>query len=169
MSNVLPEEAKKKLYRSMRMRFVLMLALVLALCALIAAAALAPVFVSIRIAQASVQRAQDTSGVSHDDQAKVAHAQVYVDALSPMIGATSSPSYILSVAIGLKPTAISITSMSYARGTIVLNGTSRSREAVSVFRDALQANPRFTTVAVPVAALVGVQEGRFTMTLSGAY
>ncbi len=168
MSNVLPEEQKKHLNRTVRTRYVLVLALALGISAVVAAAALVPAFLSVRIAQAAVH-ADQAGTANHDDQAQLSKAQAYTNALSPLLAATSTPSETLGVALGLKPSGISVTSMSYSKGTIVLNGTSQSREGVSVYRDALQKSGRFLTVAVPVAALVGVQEGRFSITLTGAY
>ena len=40
---------------------------------------------------------------------------------------------------------------------------------MSEYRDALSGSGRFVDVAVPVAALVGTQEGKFTITLSGSF
>ena len=151
-----------------RTRFMLVLAFALGISAAVAAAALVPAFLSVRLAQAAVH-ADQAGTANHADQAQLSIAQMYTDALSPLLAATSTPSEILGVALGLKPSDINVTSMSYSKGTLVLNGTSQTREGVSVYRDALQKSGRFATIAVPVAALVGVQEGRFTITLTGAY
>ncbi|HWO07694.1 MAG TPA: PilN domain-containing protein [Candidatus Paceibacterota bacterium] len=172
MSNVLTGEAKKNLDRRMRARFVFIGASIVSLAALVAALALAPAFVSVQIAQASLHAPSlEETRAAQDDQEKVARAQSLVTALGPLTHASSSVSDALALALELQPRSISITALTYQAAThqIVLSGTSQSREAVNEFRDALREAGAFTDVSVPVAALVGAQEGRFTITLTGDF
>jgi hypothetical protein len=48
-------------------------------------------------------------------------------------------------------------------------GFSLARDAINVYRQALQADPHFKTVSVPVGDLAGTQGGRFSVTLSGDF
>lgn len=169
MANVLPPEKKKILAARLRARFIFTTAVVLCAGALVAALALVPAFVSVRIALSSLPESE-VSETARDDQAKGARAAALVAALGPISHATSSaPVESVTAALALKPAGMSISGVRYSKGKIELSGVAANRAAVSVFRDALEADARFTTVAVPVAALVGTQEGRFTITLSGAF
>jgi len=169
MSNVLPFEETKRLKRRLRTRFILLGALIILASALVAMLALAPAFVSVQFGKAAFQKAEsEISAQMRDDQAKQARALVLIGALAPVVQATSSsPTEMISFAIGLKPQGMSITNISYKKAEIVLSGVASNRLAVNDFREALTKSGRFKSVVVPVAALVGAQEGRFTVTLSG--
>lgn len=171
MANVLPLEVKKKILQRLRSRYVLLLALTLILSALIASLALTPSLIFVQVAQESLRSAADEIRASvAEDQAIQVRTLALLDTLTPLVNATTSPSKFVAAALGVRPQGLSITSITYAggpRGTLVLSGTSKNRQAVNAYRDALEADGHFASVAVPVAALVGTQEGRFTVTLSG--
>lgn len=138
--------------------------------ALVASLALVPAFISMQVGKATLQKKQnDLSEAAREDQAKQTRTLALLSVLTPLTAATSSPSALLSFALGLKPNGISITSVAYTKKEIVLSGVSNNRLAVNDFRDALQNSGRFASVAIPVSALVGAQEGRFTVTLTGAF
>jgi hypothetical protein len=48
-------------------------------------------------------------------------------------------------------------------------GFSPARDAVNLYRQALQADARFKTVSVPVGDLAGTQGGKFSVTLLGDF
>jgi len=171
MANVLPFEEKKRLSRRMFARFIFVLSLTLILGAVIASLALLPAILQVRIAQEALTSPEnEVARTARDDQAKGARAQILMDALSPIVLATSTPATeALDAALALKPASVSISNISYGPGSIQLSGVSNNRQAVNAFRDALEKDSHFKTVAVPVAALVGTQDGRFTMTLTGNY
>ena len=172
MSNVLPLEKKQELLKRFRARCIMVLALTLLVGAGIASASLIPAFVSVRVAESSVAAAPSAESGARDDQAKLVRAQTIVGALMPLVSLTSThstPSETFSFAIGLKPAGISVTGISYSKGSLMLTGVSNSRDAVNAYREALEESKHFSAVNVPVAALVGAQEGRFTVTLSGAF
>lgn len=152
-------------------RFLLVGALALALSALVAILALVPAYVSVRIARASLESSvQAAAKAQGSDQAISAKTQRLITALKPIANATSSPSDTVAKALEQKPAGLSITTITYTGGTkptAVLTGESTRREAVNAFRDALEKTGAFPKIEVPVAALVGAQDGRFTMTLSG--
>jgi Tfp pilus assembly protein PilN len=171
MANVIPREGLSKMQKRNSARFLLLGSFIFATAAVIAILAILPAYVSVRIARAAVDSAmQDsTSAGMGTEQAAAVRTQTLITNLTPIANATSSPTDTLSVALSLRPAGISITTITYTGGSkssILLTGTSERREAVTAFRDALQASGRFSNVAVPVAALVGTQEGRFTITLS---
>jgi Tfp pilus assembly protein PilN len=170
MSNVLPQNARKKLLGDIRARFLLVLSVALLVAAIVGLLSLAPALISVRIAQESLRSTEAAAGeAAREDQQKQVRAQALIDALKPVMNASSSPMESVAAALLARPANISITTITYSKGTIILSGTSRNRQAVNAYSEALGNDERFTTVAVPVAALVGAQEGRFTVTLNGNF
>lgn len=165
MTNVLPNS--RTAVRRLRARFAIVLGLTLAACALVALLALLPAFLSISIARAGLS--SETGGEAPVEQAEAARTLALIQTLNAFV-ATSSPSLTLEAALAIRPQGVSVNSVRYSGGasaSLVLSGVSSRREGVNQYRDALLADGRFGKVSVPVAALVGTQEGRFSMTLSG--
>ena len=170
MSNVLPPLEKQKLLRRMRKRYTFVGVMVLVGGALLASIALIPSLIAVRSAEnALAAEIHELSPQAKDDQTKQTRAQALLLALGPIAQATTSPSTTLSSALGLRPAGVTVSSISYKKGEITLTGVAQNREGVSDYRDALQGIGIFKSVTVPVAALVGTQEGRFTMTLTGNF
>ncbi len=170
MSNVLPLEEKKKLLRQFYVRFLSVASVMCILGAGVASVALLPAFITIRIAEAALQKSEAAiTEATKSDQAQQTRATVLLKALMPIATASTSPADALQRALSPKPKGMSITSIRYKKGEIVLMGVAANREAVGAYRDILKLDPGFSSVTVPVAALVGSQEGRFTITLSGAF
>ena len=173
MGNVLPQGEKIIVQSGMRARFLLTGSLVITGAACVAILSILPALISVRIARASLESSvQESQGSLKEERAAALRAQNLITALGPLVQATSSPIEALSVVLAQKPVGISLTTITYsggAKGTLVLSGTSDGRDAVNAFRDALGKTGRFSNVAIPVAALVGTQGGRFTVTLSGVF
>lgn len=169
MSNVLTPEGKKNLDVRLRARVILAASLILACGAIIACLALAPAIISVQVASASLATPSEEAEAAREDSTKAGRAQSLIAALGPLVSSTSSATNALDQALALQPADISISVITYTAesNTIVLSGLSKGREAVNDFRDALEASDQFADVAVPVAALVGTQQGRFTITLKG--
>lgn len=151
-------------------RFLLVGSFMISAAAVVAILAIMPAYISVQIARAAVENGAERGGgtASADHEAAV-RTQGLITQLNPVANATSSPTDALSLALAQKPAGLSITTITYARdkSTILLTGISQRREAVNALRDALEATKRFSSVTVPVSALVGAQEGRFTITLTG--
>jgi hypothetical protein len=174
MSNVLPQSEKKAARRRMFARFLLIGSCALGAGAGVAILSITPALISVKIARASLDASQreEAQGNMSEDQTAALRAQGLITALLPIANATSSPTEALSLALAQKPAGISITAITYSSGAksaIALTGTADRREAVSAFRDNLEKTGRFSKVEVPVAALLGTQEGKFTITLSGIF
>lgn len=169
MANVIPREGLAKIQKRNTARFILIGSLMISAAASIAILAILPAYVSVQIARASVDAAaQDTAGGLGEEQQAALRTQTLITHLLPIANATSSPTGAVTSALAQKPAGISITTISFTGSkTILLTGTSQNREAINAFREALEASEQFSSVAVPVAALVGAQEGRFTITLNG--
>lgn len=172
MANVIPPEEMTIVRRTITSRFVFVGSAIIATGACIAILALMPAYLSVRVARASVDTviSNAAAGNLSDDQTAAVRTQGLIATLKPIASATSSPSDGLSRALSVKPTGVSITSITYksgAKSSLVLSGVSTRREGVDEFRRALEGSARFSSVSVPVSALVGTQEGRFSITLSG--
>jgi hypothetical protein len=170
MANVIPREGLSKMQKRNSAHFLLIGSLMLSAGAIVAILAILPAYVSVRIAHAAVDSSQRAAEENlSTDQAAALRTQGLLKHLAAVASATTSPTEALTTALSQKPAGVSITVVSYTASSksMLLTGTSQRREAVTAFRDALEGSRRFTTVAVPVAALVGTQEGRFTVTLNG--
>lgn len=177
MSNVLGAEWRGRIKHTALARFVAMGSIVCALAALIAILALVPAFISATIPLWA--NSGDTS-VGESEQA-VAQTANRTDAarirsmlavLAPF--ATDSPSVgeLISRAYTLRPAGLLIETIKYQAGTpgqISITGISEAREPVNDFRTTLAKEEAFKGVSVPVAALVGALDGRFTITLTGTF
>jgi len=171
MTNILPVDAQKKVWRMYRSRFVIALAIVSLILSAVATLALVPSYLVVLIAAPPVTEVsilQDAVVV--DYTAVLARAQGLVQALLPMVNSTTSPSEIITSALIHRPQGVMIEHVSYVSGKtgqITIAG-SGNRDSISEYRDILSKNSYFTSVSVPVGALVS-QEGRFTISLSGNF
>lgn len=165
MSNVLPN-ARTTYLRRVRARFVIVLGLTFSAAAVVAILALLPAYIATSIARAGL--VSSAGGEAPAEQAEAARTLALIQALTPFATTTSSGK--LAEALELRPPGVRVTSVRYSAGapaSLVLSGTSLRREGVNEYRDALLVDNRFGKVSVPVAALVGTQEGRFSITLTG--
>ncbi len=169
MSNVLTAEEKKKLDSRVRARYIFVAGMVATIGAIVASISLAPTLIFISTARAALNApsVEEVSG-ARDDQTQALRAQALIEALKPIMAASTTPSIALATALELRPAGVSVTTVTYQEGqnSLVLSGTSARREAVNMYRDALEGSGVFSKVAVPIAALAGTQEGRFTITLT---
>lgn len=169
MSNVLPPEAKKQLDRAARWRALFVLGCAGTLAAFIAVLSLMPTFIAIASARASLDAPSvEEVGTAREFQVQARRAQSLVDALQPLVMASSTPSGMLADALAVVPEGVSIGMITYqaAQETLILSGEAPQRASVNAYRDALEKSARFKKVEIPVGALAGTQEGRFTVTLT---
>lgn len=171
MTNILPVDTQKKVWRMYRSRFVIAIALVSLILSAIATLALVPGYLVMLIAAPPVNEVSiPQDAVVVDDTAALSKAQGLVQALLPIVNSTTSPSEIITSTLINKPRGITIEHVSYVSGksaqlTIVGSG---NRDSISEYRDVLSKNSYFTNVSVPVGAFVS-QDGRFTISLSGNF
>ncbi len=169
MSNVLPPEAKRQLDRAARWRSLFVLGCAGTLAALIATLSLVPTFISIASARASLDAPSvEEIGTARGFQVQARRAQSLVDALEPLVMASSTPSGMLADALAVVPAGVTISVITYqaVQETLILSGDAPQRASVNAFRDALEKSARFEKVLFPVGALAGTQDGRFTVTLT---
>jgi len=169
MTNVIPSEEYKRVRREYRARFLFIGSLALLLCALFTAAALIPAEITLRTLAPAPNPAGAAPGNTAADTTAIKNSQGLLTAVSSL-SATSSLNAI-GDALSARPPGISIVEISYdiSGHVITLSGTAANPEDVNAYRMALQKNPEFESVSVPVQALLGTQNGAFTMTLGGNF
>jgi hypothetical protein len=170
MTNVLPPIADKRLKAEYRARFLLIGSMILLVSAICFLGALAPAEIALMTAPAvPVVAAQGSAADLKNDQAAITNTKALLAALQP-ITATSSLN-ALAAALSARPSGISINRISYnvTTNTITLVGTANTPDSVNAYHVALQNDPRFTNVSVPIGALLGEEDGSFTMTISGNF
>jgi hypothetical protein len=171
MTNIIPIDTQKKIWRMYRSRFVIVLALMLLALSAVAALVLVPSYVALRVAAPPVvQNANTQNEAPVDESSALARSQALVRVLLPLAVSTTSPSEIITSAVSSRPRGVTVDHISYvsgAPGQITIGGNG-SRESISAYRDILGKSGFFSSVSVPVGALVS-QDGRFTISLSGDF
>lgn len=173
MSNVLPPTAQQAVRSAYRARFIVAGSLVAIACALLAILALLPSFLVLVISGNASSAARSSASASATaDSAAIAQAQALVAALSPIVSATTTPTDAIRAAIAARPAGVTVGHITYtsgAPGTLMLVGSGQTPSGISAYREALAADPHFTSVSVPVSDLVGAQGGQFSITASGNF
>lgn len=167
MSNLLPLDQRAATWGLMRTRILIGFAATLLGGALVCAGALAPSFLMLFTTQPPARDA--AASASEDESRAIADGGALLAQLAPRAG-TSSPSTATAQAIALRPKGIHIAHVSYTSKpqTLIITGDG-PREAVSAYRTLLAGDSRFASVVVPINALVGADNGSFTLTITGTF
>lgn len=168
MTNVLPPEAEKELWRIYRARFILAGSAVAIIAALLSALSLLPSYLALH-ANEETPSEQTERVTSAKDQEDIRRAQAILTTFAPFVQATTTPSLAVIRALSLRPAGVTVDHISYMPGSLIVSGASKTREGVGAYRKTLSADPLFSSVTVPVGDLAGSQGGRFSMTLSGGF
>jgi hypothetical protein len=143
--------------------------------AVVAILALLPAYFSLvipRMSLSSVQVSEEQRAQEEEDRVVSSRMRALLTALAPYAESRPSVSDVISKAISLRPSGITLQRITYqagALGEITFIGEALSREQVNEYRETLAEDPVFESVSVPVAALVGASAGNFTMTLKGNF
>ena len=172
MSNVLPQESQRTIWRNYRARFILMGSLVTLSVAALSSLALLPSYLALHSDQGSSFTSISTATSSgQGDREAITSAQSLLVTLSPHISATTTPTAAVQYALALRPKGATVNHIVYSSGdvgTIMLVGLA-SREVISAYRTALSGDPHFKSASVPIGDLAGAQDGGFSITLSGDF
>jgi hypothetical protein len=169
MTNLLPLKNRQTISREYRARFILAGSFLAISAALFTLLTLSPSFGVLMItrpeAVAQASRAQQSKGENSD----IVHAQTLVAHLAPVFAASSSIATAIREALAKRPHGVTIQSIGFTaeeKNTMVLGGEGENRVVLDTYRTALQADPNFTAVQLPVGDLVSFRGGRFTITLT---
>lgn len=172
MSNILPREAKKAVWRMYRVRFMIAGSLVALFAAALCALSLLPSYLALHAAEATRSASSTPQSVANNaDRAALLSIQNMLKALSPVI-ATTTPTSAIIQALSLRPSGITVDHITYSAGnpgTLVLVGSTATREAIKGYRQALLSDSRWKTVSAPIGDLTGEPGARFSITLSGSF
>lgn len=152
-----------------RARFIIVLSLMLISLALFFGIALIPSFAALEINTLSPDEVNAQGSSAADSMKDMLRSQALLNAVAPVISSTSSPSSAITKAIAVRPSGVTISQIRYisASRSIQLGGKA-TREQLTAYRTALETEGTFTSVSVPVAALVG-SSGQFSVTLQGNF
>ncbi|KKW19287.1 MAG: hypothetical protein UY63_C0017G0064 [Parcubacteria group bacterium GW2011_GWA2_51_10] len=169
MTNLLPEESKRSVSRSYRARFMLVGSLVATGAAALALLSLVPAYVELWAGYSDSQSQVASSEPNSPETGvrdEIKRAENILLRIEPVAAATTSPAKVIQRALALRPNSVRIESLSFASkdGLLLLTGQA-AREGVSAYREALSASSDFTGVSVPVGALLGVEGGKFTISV----
>jgi hypothetical protein len=173
MSNLLPEKTKQKIHAEYRARFVLTASSLAIGAAAFTALVLSPSFGVLYVSRSSsIEKASQAHQMKTDND-DILRAQSLLSQVSNVALASSSISSAIIDALAQKSDTVSIDTISYvttsASPSIALGGVAQNRASLEKFRTQLQGDPRFTSVNIPVADLLGSQGSRFTVTLKGHF
>lgn len=165
MSNLLLAEKKIAAWRIGRDRMIIVFSLTLLFAAAVCALALLPSLLIFRSANAVVANAQPASDAAQDTH-DLAQAQALLSQLSALAG-TSSPALIAADILAKKPKGVTITHVVYtAPAQFVVSGSASGRDAANAYRAALAADPRFSSVVIPIDSLAGSDSADFSLTIT---
>ena len=172
MSNVLPHDAQKAVRKMYISRFILAGSLVAIVCAVLGMFSLLPVYLVLHSTNQVVvpepSSAVNTADTQHD-RAEIARIQSLLTTFSSLAVATTTLSEAVATALSLRPTGVVVDHVQYVSGEITIVGSAGTRERINAYRQALQSNPHFKAVSVPLGDLTRAQGGRFTATLAGKF
>ena len=180
MSNILPSDTQKEMLRFYRARFILTGSLVFLVGAFLSMLALLPGTLIIKLDHAALGElsgatppSEAGSGVE-SERAEILRANALVEQLSTV----SSPPHVLEAlraALDARPLGTYVEDIQYtagalgAGGTLIISGNAANRTSINNYRAALADDPRFSSVSLPVGALVGAEGGRYSITLTGQF
>ncbi len=169
MTNVLPLPAQKSLWSIHRARFLTVLSLVLIGVSVLAYVALLPSFVALQSNTLTDEEISAQGNSASDNLKSMQKSQALLTAVKPIIYATTTPTLAMEKVVALRPKGAIVSRIRYigSSGNIQIAGVA-NRETLTAYRTALENDGMFTTVSVPVAALVGAS-GQFSITLSGKF
>ena len=165
MSNLLPAESQKRTRGELRARFLLAASLILFGCAAVFALALTPAEVAVAFFSPPSPEAVQGNINSAQDSAAIASTKALLVEVQPFATTTSLAG--VADALSKRGTGVTVTDISYSPGrSLTLAGSAQTPDEVNAFREALQGDPSFSDVSVPVSALIGSQGGSFTITMN---
>lgn len=178
MSNLLPKETLEIVWRRFYRRILYAGALVFLFTAVFAGLALLPSYIAPKIEKGLLKESAvlaskaEINPQSRAEINDILRSQAILARVSPVISATSSAADLLTAALLLRPRGISVNRLSFVsgqNGTIVIEGIAPGREEINLYREELSKNERFSSISVPVGALLGAEGGKFTITVKGAF
>ena len=176
MVNVLPEGARKSIWRFYRARLVFAAAVALCACGLLALLALLPAYAALRAEGAFFNPALSANAAApkgkDPERDQILRTRILLEQLSPVASSSAPMLDALISALDKRPAGVTVDRMNYARsggGEVTIGGTASSREGIQAYAAALRDDRRWKSIAVPIGDLAGTGDGRFSITLTGTF
>jgi hypothetical protein len=113
----------------------------------------------------------DVATSTQSERQSATRTQVIMQQLSPLLlSTTTTATEAVNAAVRDMPAGMSLEHVSYSydaksgKAQLIISGTA-TRDKIAAYKDRLGQNPVFSSVFVPIGALVGTQDGSFSMTL----
>ena len=136
-------------------------------------AGLVPSYMAVRYDAQSVLPTAASTAASASSSAAVLETRDLLAAVRQVTSATSSVSDMIRLVLSLRPSGVAVDSIGYIRNTsagqIQLDGSTQHASVLEAYRAALSQSGRFAQVSVPVDSLAGTTNGKFSITLAGAF
>jgi hypothetical protein len=173
MTNMLPKDALGNARAFYRSRFVFVASLILIVCALLAFVVLLPAYSIVRDGEDDAPSTPESSSALGDDadRVEIDRARELVKEFRAFATSTAPTLSLLEEVLTVRPSGITIDRIDMIRGeggSIVLSGRAATRDLLNKYRTVLTENSRFKNVTIPLGALAGGADDRFTLTLSGS-
>ena len=171
MSNLLPIPAEQELIRTFRMQLLLLASLFLISAGIIAGVILVPSSIIVKKNRASLESgiaALNASTTDSVDMELLSHMRLRMDVLAPLLLSTTTPSGMIEGVLAFEHAGVIVNRITYntdKAATIVLSGSSASSDQIIEYQRALLSSGKYTNVSVPVGALAGVDNDRFSITI----
>ncbi len=164
--------------RDARARFLIAGSLITLIAAAMTFAAFMPAYLTLSNSVRAESQGPTPISASQQaaDQLEIKHVNALTHVLSSLVSASSSPTTAIEDAIAARPAEVYLDQILYVAGnpgSLLLHGSTYpdgdSDTEINNYRTALSAEPPFTSVSVPVGALVGTEGGKFTITILGKF
>lgn len=174
MANVIPNEMRRDMRNHSRARFVLAGSTVALISAALSFLMFLPSYFALIVNSRGVSPdfTPITTAVRVSDGEAIQHTNALLSELAPIAAASSTPTDTIASALALRPSGVRVDQIIYTQGapsSLMLEGSADTNGEISAYRSALAADSEFTSVSVPVGALVGTDGGRFSITLLGTF
>lgn len=152
-----------------RARFIIVFSLVLIALAVFMLIALIPSFAALEVNTLSSDEVNAQGSGVVESVKTMQKSQELLKVVAPVVSATSSPAAAIEKAIALRPKGVTIDHIRYiSQSKAIQLGGKATREQLTAYRAALETDGTFSSVSVPVAALVGTS-GQYSITLTGNF
>lgn len=174
MANLLPASTSRRVVLDHEIRFAVVAALALLGLGFVVAIVLLPSYVVVSGGATATTTPASVAAQVQADEAALARAQALIDQFTPATG-TSGKGAAIATALVLRPKGVRIHSISYsagqagATGVLQIAGMAEANADIEAYKKLLQAAGPYTSVTIPVSALVGTTKGEFTVTLTGTF
>ena len=171
MSNLLPRATQNQVWADTVARFVATASTMFISAAGISLATLIPAYVvlAVRTPGGAVHASSTSSSTA--SVADIAAVQEIMKGIAPVLQSTSSPETEIASVLAARNEDVDISHITYTQGkpsVIMLVGAAETRDFLNDYRVAL-IKAHVGAVSVPVSALIGSQDGQFTMTVTGNF